>query len=511
MGGLIPVYVPVQPFYWGAHLALLAAFGFRNCLWVEAPPGSLRDRFLTKGAGTLRNALLLAGLLLAGKSLLRRNLFFPATAWVFVAFYCRRAIPRPSDKPRAPFRTRAATVVVFILSLVLAAAIVEIGVRQFVPPPPSETGYYRPYPGYIYTLAPNAVGYNTVAISPTGTKRVPVEISQQGLRDRVHGPKAPDEFRILMLGDSLTMGFATLPEDSIPQCLERILAQESLGKRVTVINAGVTGYGPWQERRFLSERGFPLEPDLVILQMFPENDIGDTLGREGKFLDAYNEPWFDVVAQYRYGEFWQVRLPQWLLAHWRGLYALDKALSLNVRFVHVWNAACFLKRCNIPRPPPNEDRPFWIETDLAEWYPKIQKGFDRMLQDVDGIQRDCRERHVDFWAYCLPNEYAVNHCLWTRTVRDLDGVAEYEYGKTMRVAEQGLETLGIPFFSIVELLRERDDVFSLYYRDDGHLTEKGCACVAALIRDHLLSRYFPGKDLGASLPLAHPADPESPE
>jgi hypothetical protein len=79
-------------------------------------------------------------------------------------------------------------------------------------------------------------------------------------------------------------------------------------------------------------------------------------------------------------------------------------------------------------------------------------------------------------------------------MRELGGVAEYEYGKALRLTEQGMKTLEIPSFSIVEQIRERDDVYLLYYREDGHFNEKGNELVAELILDHLMTSYFSEKD-----------------
>ncbi|HOH52545.1 MAG TPA: hypothetical protein PLI98_17595 [Candidatus Hydrogenedentes bacterium] len=68
---------------------------------------------------------------------------------------------------------------------------------------------------------------------------------------------------------------------------------------VTVINCGVGGYAPWQERMFLRKRGFPLEPDLVVLQLFPGNDVAGSYSRAGKRLEAFDEEWEVRLRDYR--------------------------------------------------------------------------------------------------------------------------------------------------------------------------------------------------------------------
>jgi hypothetical protein len=59
-------------------------------------------------------------------------------------------------------------------------------------------------------------------------------MSSIGFRDREYGEKEPGEYRILMLGDSFTVGHAvTNDSDTIPKLLEPILAQN--GSSILII------------------------------------------------------------------------------------------------------------------------------------------------------------------------------------------------------------------------------------------------------------------------------------
>ena len=55
-----------------------------------------------------------------------------------------------------------------------------------------------------------------------------------------------------------------------------LLATLRPNQRVEVINAGVSGYGTWQELRWLQETGLALEPDVIIVQAHL-NDAADNL------------------------------------------------------------------------------------------------------------------------------------------------------------------------------------------------------------------------------------------
>jgi hypothetical protein len=78
-----------------------------------------------------------------------------------------------------------------------------------------------------------------------------------------------------MSGDSFTMSHAVEAEDAIPQNLARPLMANCVGKDISVLNAGCDAGGPLQELGTLCEVGLALEPDLVILQVYPGNDILD--------------------------------------------------------------------------------------------------------------------------------------------------------------------------------------------------------------------------------------------
>ncbi len=101
----------------------------------------------------------------------------------------------------------------------------------------------------------------------------PVRINSQGLRGPEIDQKAPNEYRILVLGDSGPVGFEVAYEDTYTAILEDRLTAR-LGIPVRVINAAVRGYGTDQSYLYFRERGYKLEPDLVIF-VHSGNDIND--------------------------------------------------------------------------------------------------------------------------------------------------------------------------------------------------------------------------------------------
>jgi len=129
---------------------------------------------------------------------------------------------------------------------------------------------------------PNYVGwFETPEIG-----RIQVEQNAQGFRDHVdYGPKRPEAFRILGLGDSFTWGDACPYEDSYLRVAEKTL-QGKTPESVEIVKAGFQAYTTGQELLFLKTRGRALQPDLITIG-FLANDLISAypLTEDGTALD----------------------------------------------------------------------------------------------------------------------------------------------------------------------------------------------------------------------------------
>jgi hypothetical protein len=108
-----------------------------------------------------------------------------------------------------------------------------------------------------------------------------VRINDEGLRDRDHAKqKPPGTLRIALIGDSFAEALQVPLEDAFWVVMEERLQgcrAFNGGKRVEVINFGVSGYGTAQELLTLRERAWDYAPDIVLLAMTTNNDITDNL------------------------------------------------------------------------------------------------------------------------------------------------------------------------------------------------------------------------------------------
>ena len=97
---------------------------------------------------------------------------------------------------------------------------------------------------------------------------VEISINSKGLRDReFEYDKKPGVYRILFLGDSLTLGWGVEFDDLFSKRLEPALSN-LLGKPTEVINTGVGNYNTEQEWTYYKTEGSKYNSDEVMLLYF---------------------------------------------------------------------------------------------------------------------------------------------------------------------------------------------------------------------------------------------------
>lgn len=165
------------------------------------------------------------------------------------------------------------------------------------------------------SLQPGAEGWMTTE------GRAYVRINSVGLRDREHaGVKPPNTLRIAVLGDSFAEAMQVPMDDTFWAVLERQLnsCPSLTGRTIEVINFGVSGYGTAQELIMLRQRVWAYEPDLIVLQITPTNDIRNN-SRELERDDR--RPFFvlndgRLIPDMEFRDSWGSRLRLTDLGHW---------------------------------------------------------------------------------------------------------------------------------------------------------------------------------------------------
>jgi lysophospholipase L1-like esterase len=99
---------------------------------------------------------------------------------------------------------------------------------------------------------------------------VQFDTNSKGLRDREFSyEKPPGRLRIMMLGDSFTVGWGAKFDETFPKRIERMYTDR--GIQAEAINTGVGNYNTIQEVEYYLREGYKYNPDIVVLN-FTFND-----------------------------------------------------------------------------------------------------------------------------------------------------------------------------------------------------------------------------------------------
>jgi hypothetical protein len=348
----------------------------------------------------------------------------------------------------AKYRTWILPGALAFASLTLALALVEFGLRLFDPQP---TGLSRQDRFGLALHAPGITRY----LPQYGTT---VTFNSAGMRDREHPlEKPPGVFRVLLLGDSFMEALQVPFEKSFPSLLEQQL-EHATGKRVEVVNAGVSGWGTDDELRYLTSYGLAYRPDLVVVVMTLHNDISDNFRedwhtmQDGILVDQPRAP----MSYLRYQivelkSFLASRLQLYQL--WRrvrhGGEMRQTAQQLNSHIVQLFR---------IPTP------------DRIDW------GFQFTGLLLSRMQAELSASGGRVALVLLPLRVQISDSLFASFVRTA-GVAptEMSIGAPQRRMLSIAANLGIPAIDLLPSFRQwtADSAEPLYLEWDGHWNEAG--------------------------------------
>lgn len=139
---------------------------------------------------------------------------------------------------------------------------------------------------------------------------IPITTNSQGFRyDQLDREKPSGEYRVLFLGDSVTLNNYLPEEETFTRIAESRMYQAGY-HNVKLINAGVEDIGLTEEIEILKEEGLSIHPDLVVVNFF---------------LNDSRPPWgFDEELGH----------PGWLRRHSFATEWLYKRLKLSEWFSH---------------------------------------------------------------------------------------------------------------------------------------------------------------------------------
>jgi lysophospholipase L1-like esterase len=366
----------------------------------------------------------------------------------------------PTTEPRRR-RRRFYQVLLVLAECVLTLGAVELGLAIFRPVPYSIAAnmYFEADPYTGYRLKPGGIGHYQM--------NIPAVANSHGHRDaEVSLQKPAGVFRILVLGDSFTVGANVRQEEAYPKVLEEQL-RKVYGARIQVVNAGVGGWDPFQYAQYFEHYGYQFAPDLVLIGFFVGNDTYSDLTSAEKLGTAIlGQPLSREAAARPF-----IKLQVFLYEHShlaRLLLNRGPAAPGNV----------IRKQCD----------------DFTEWYLAVQKSrMPNHLRNSDAQRGKAKEsvsqiRRIKDLAgskpvvvALLPDENQVNQALQKRILQ-ANEISEYDFKMPQAMLTEMFREVGIPTIDLLPaVLADR----RCLYMNDTHWTPEGHELTAAVILEQL--------------------------
>jgi hypothetical protein len=279
--------------------------------------------------------------------------------------------------------------------------------------------------------------------------------------------KDQGSLRVLGIGDSFAYGvvpyqynYLTLLEDGL----------NKNGKKVEVINMGISSTGPRDYLSLLMKEGLELKPDMVIVSFFIGNDFTDP-SVEKKQRSVYS---YSYVATFM-------------------KYLIDINTKYNEQPVQGSPISFDIYDDN--KPTFTDDYFVKLEIGRSEIYRKQGSSFEgQFAEAVDylrTIKEICDKHHIALAVVLIPDEVQVNKALQSRVMQIKTFTAtadDFDFTLPNRMLAAKLKELGIDFVELLGEFATESTHTNLYKPADTHWNIAGNKLAAEIIQRDL----FPG-------------------
>lgn len=297
--------------------------------------------------------------------------------------------------------------------------------------------------------------------------------------------KPKDVFRILILGDSFTEGMHVREGKNFCEQLQNLLNSNahSATKHFEVINAGVAGYSPISEYLFFKRDLVKLSPDIVILELFPndvfeDNKVGamSVIGQDGlpvkinrffmgKYLDRrYNVKQIEIPNAFFY------KFKKYLQNKSMLFRTISRAAVKPLKKSRLHKKYTFL-------PVFDDHNQFFVIQEYNLLYKNInfrETALNKTKKYILAIKDLAAKNNAIFFMFYIPHEAQL------KLARYGDHSSIFRFPPNTyfneKLHELSLEK-NIGFLDLLPLFEEHKND-ALYYNKDGHTTETGHYLIA---------------------------------
>jgi len=335
----------------------------------------------------------------------------------------------------------------------------------------AQLNVYRCDSRFGWTFRPNSSG---IKLNRHAEFFHRVHFNAEGFNDDPWPEPSAEAFRILLLGDSFAASLQVPRREHFASRSAILLDERATpGRRIEILNAGVDGYGTGQELLLLRDKAPRHKPDIVLLQMFIQNDVTDNFhaaGNQNHYLaNRCGRPYFQEVG----GGVELYVLPKSYRSH-----GWDRLLRHSMLYSAL-----------IAPPRRPEDAPPFQMSDTYDKNPPSswREAWALTQQLVLAARDEAHEQGMDFAVIVAPTKYAVGQ-LSGRYLERGWPLERWQQGYTLLTSF--LRKHGLPYVDLLPPLRQ----FLLetgkrpYFEKDHHWNAQGHGVVTQTLSNFLVDR-----------------------
>ncbi|MCP9456387.1 MAG: GDSL-type esterase/lipase family protein [Nitrospira sp.] len=291
--------------------------------------------------------------------------------------------------------------------------------------------------------------------------------------------KQPNQYRILMLGDSFTMGKGVEDDQTFSALLEASLNRRVDCKPTTfeVLNGGVDSYTPLLSYLQLAGDLMPLEIDLVLLNL----DVSDLLQEEVYRKEAVRDQNGEIV-----------RVPgreRPVLLSERVRFWIDQHMFFTRLLLFHLNRRLGYKDFTIQgmvaRANP-ELVAYTLEGDLVD----RQEQWLNIFQSINKISKLAATKSADFALVVYPWGHQVNDSEWVPGRFNWMAQGALASDKYLETIDRLSKLHGIVVINLFSAFRAYRGDAALYFKHDPHWTVEGHRLMASQLEQQLMEKFL---------------------
>lgn len=298
-----------------------------------------------------------------------------------------------------------------------------------------------------------------------------------GFRDVDHSIAKPEgTFRILLLGDS----FIAAREVELNKTFARLLdhkLNEISSKKIEVINMGIGGQGTGTQLLTLRHYGAKLQPDLVILALFLENDIANNYAplEDRNYVPTYD---LDKNGELIYVPFKPAPIISNPITNFISQNLFHNTFSFGGKIYRVIGRKIFWK----------DDLPSHFYTYLEDMPEDFKRAWEIEDKLVGELKKETEKINAKLFVFTLYSREQVTNFKFFKEAGYTSTVENFDREFPMRKITPMLKEYSIDYIHLYPIvvnmsLKKPEELFFHY---DAHWSEKGHNLSTNLIFDALL-------------------------